>query len=115
MHCSPVYVHMEAPDECGHRCEPENKVRAIELIDEKVLKPMMEALDKAGEEYSILLMPDHPTPLALRTHTSDPVPFVLYRSTVEEQGPARYTEQDAASTGIYEPEGYTLMGKLMEQ
>ena len=110
-----VYVHMEAPDECGHRCEPENKVRAIELIDEKVLKPMMEALDKAGEEYSILLMPDHPTPLALRTHTSDPVPFVLYRSTVEEQGPARYTEQDAASTGIYEPEGYTLMGKLMEQ
>ena len=62
-----------------------------------------------------MLMPDHPTPLALRTHTSDPVPFVLYRSTVEEQGPARYTEQDAASTGIYEPDGYTLMGKLMEQ
>jgi 2,3-bisphosphoglycerate-independent phosphoglycerate mutase len=109
-----VYVHMEAPDECGHRFEPENKVKAIELIDEKVLKPMMEAMEKSGEDYAVLLMPDHPTPLELRTHTSDPVPFVIYRSNAEtDNGPARYTEAEAAATGVYFDHGYELMGELM--
>lgn len=110
-----VYVHMEAPDECGHRFEPENKVKAIELIDQQVLKPMMDALKAAGEDFSVLLMPDHPTPLEIRTHTADPVPFVIYRSNAEtDNGPARYTEADAASTGLYVDEGYTLMSKLIE-
>ena len=109
-----VYVHMEAPDECGHRFEPENKVKAIELIDREVLRPMMDAMEKAGEDYSILLMPDHPTPLELRTHTPDPVPFVIYRSNDEkDNGPDRYTEADAASTGVYVDEGYHLMEQLI--
>lgn len=109
-----VYIHMEAPDECYHRCEPENKVKSIELIDREVLAPVMEALDKAGEEYSILLMPDHPTPLELRTHTSDPVPFVLYRSNDEkDNGPDRYTEAHAESTGVYVAHGYELMQQLI--
>lgn len=109
-----VYVHMEAPDECGHRCEPENKVKAIELIDQKVLKPMMDALQKAGEPFRVLLMPDHPTPLELRTHTSDPVPFVIYSSDAEKTGgPARYTETDAQRTGIYVEHGYELMKQLI--
>lgn len=109
-----VYVHMEAPDECGHQCKPDLKVKSIELIDELVLKPMMEAMEKAGEDYCILLMPDHPTPLELRTHTSDPVPFVIYRSNAEvDSGAARYTEAEAEKTGVYVDQGCKLMQMLI--
>lgn len=109
-----VYVHMEAPDECGHQCKPELKVKSIELIDELVLKPMMEAMEKAGEDYCVLLMPDHPTPLELRTHTPDPVPFVIYRSNAEaDSGAARYTEAEAEKTGVYVDQGCKLMQMLI--
>ncbi len=109
-----VYVHLEAPDECGHRHEPENKIKAIELIDEKIIAPIMKAMKEAGEDFCMMVLPDHPTPLALRTHTSDPVPFIIYRSNAEkDSGVLRYTEADAASSKVYEPEGFRLMEQLI--
>lgn len=75
-----VYVHLEAADEAGHRHEIDNKVKSIELIDEKIVKPIVDMLKESGEDYHILLMPDHPTPLNIMTHTSDPVPYILYKS-----------------------------------
>lgn len=111
-----VYVHVEAPDECGHRGEIDNKVKAIELIDEKIVGPLLAGLAAAGEEYSILVMPDHPTPLAIKTHTSDAIPFLLYRSNdVKASGITTYTEDTAAATNLYLPEGYKLMAKLLQQ
>jgi len=112
--CDFVYVHMEAPDECGHRQEIANKVKSIELIDREVLGPIMNALDAKEEPYAILLMPDHPTPLDIRTHTADPVPFVLYRSD-KDLGPGveRYTEKLAEATGHFEEKGYTLLAQLV--
>lgn len=110
-----VYIHVEAPDECGHRGELENKIKSIELIDEFILGPLVKALDDAKEDYSILLMPDHPTPISIKTHSSDPVPFVIYRSN--EKAPSgfnSYCEKEAEKTGIFIGEGYTLMKKLIK-
>lgn len=110
-----VYVHLEAPDECGHRHEPENKVRSIELIDEKIIAPIIKAMKEAGEEFCMMVLPDHPTPLALRTHTSDPVPFIIYRSNDEkDSGVQRYTEVNAAATQVYVAEGFRLMEQLIQ-
>lgn len=109
-----VYIHVEAPDECGHHGDLEGKVRAIELIDELVVGPLLEGLAAAGEDYSILVMPDHPTPLAIKTHISDPVPYLLYRSTEEvDSGIESYTENTAKSTGLYVEQGQRLMEKLL--
>ena len=80
-----VYVHFEAPDECGHRNEPENKVKAIEMIDSRVL-PILEKGLEQYEDYKILLLPDHPTPIVTRTHASDPVPYLLYHGGRHHQG-----------------------------
>ena len=108
-----AYLHVEAADECGHRGEMDNKVLSIEKLD-AALGSIIECMEKAGESYSILLMPDHPTPLATRTHASDAVPYVIYRSDApKEKGNLRYTEKDAQSTGIYEPVGYKLMDKFL--
>ncbi len=104
-----VYVHIEAPDECGHRYEVENKPRSIELIDEKVVGPILEGI-KAFGDYRILVLPDHPTPLSLRTHTSEPVPFILYDSTDEKvSGVTGYDEEQAKTSGVFIEDGYTLM------
>ena len=112
--CDVVYIHVEAPDESGHRHELENKVRSIELIDSEILGYIMEELRKDGEDFSVLLMPDHPTPYELRTHVSDPVPFVLYRSDKEGALPTeRYTEELAKTTGLYLPEAHKLMSRLL--
>lgn len=109
-----VYIHVEAPDECGHHGDLEGKVRAIELIDELVVGPLLEGLAAAGEDYSILVMPDHPTPLAIKTHISDPVPYLLYRSTEDvDSGIESYTENTAKSTGRYVEQGQRLMEKLL--
>ena len=109
-----VYIHVEAPDECGHHGDLEGKVRAIELIDELVIGPLLKGLEAAGEAYSILVMPDHPTPLAIKTHISDPVPYLLYRSTDPvESGIETYTENTAKSTGRYVEQGQSLMEKLL--
>lgn len=110
-----VYVHLEGPDECGHRAELENKVKAIELIDEKIITPIKAALDAKGEVYRILVLPDHPTPLRLRTHTGDPVPYMLFDSCSKESHEERaYTERYAKTTGIYLEEGYTLMDQFLQ-
>ena len=106
---------MEAPDECGHRGETENKVRAIEDIDRRILTPLLAELGEMGE-YAILIMPDHPTPLALRTHTADPVPYLLYRSGQErDSGVGIFTEWAAASTGIFVERADALMGRLLDR
>jgi len=110
-----VYVHVEGPDECGHRAETENKVLAVELIDKKILKPVYEYLVSSGEDFKIMILPDHPTPVRLRTHTIDPVPFMIYSSTEEKSGVAHFTEESAGETGLYVPSGYTLMELLTEK
>lgn len=108
-----VYVHVEAPDECGHRYEIDNKVRSIELLDSKVVGPIMEGL-KQFDDYSILVLPDHPTPLSLRTHTSEPVPYILYRKNSEKpSGVTGYDEFQAKSSGILIDKGYTLMDRFL--
>lgn len=115
-----VYIHVEAPDECGHHGDLEGKIRSIELIDEQIVAPLLSGLKAAGEDYSILVMPDHPTPIAIKTHIADPVPYLLYRSTSEGQesqneGAETYTEKTAAATGRYEAQGYKLMKRLLAQ
>ncbi len=108
-----VYLHFEAPDECGHRGEAENKVKAIELIDRLALKPMLDYLGSCGDDYRILIMPDHPTPLDIKTHSSDPVPYLIYDSRVEREGVESFTEDNAEATGRMVLHGYRIMKKLL--
>lgn len=110
-----VYIHVEAPDECGHRCEPENKVKAIGLIDELVLKRVKEYLDAANEEYRILICPDHPTPLLTKTHSSEPVPYLIYDSRKSIAGVDTFTEANAAATGNFIEHGPSIMDRLLEK
>ena len=110
-----VYVHVEAPDECGHRAEIENKVKAIELIDAKILGPVYEYLCGCGDEFKIMVLPDHPTPICKRTHTMDPVPFFIYSSARKQDGCATFTEETASQMGYYIPNGFTLMNLLTEK
>ena len=90
-----VYIHVEAPDECGHRGEIENKVKAIELIDEHILKPVTDFL-RTFDDFAVLVCPDHPTPLSIRTHTSNPVPYLIYDSKNEvDSGVSKFCEEEA--------------------
>ena len=107
-----VYIHVEAPDECGHRAETENKVLAIEKIDAEILAPVLSYLACCGEDYRIMVLPDHPTPIELRTHTSNPVPFFIYDSKKENSGVLTFDEDTAAATGNYIADGYRLMELL---
>lgn len=107
-----VYVHVEAPDECGHRGEAENKVKAIELIDKHILSRLVDELEKYGE-YRILIMPDHPTPLCTMTHARDAVPFLLYDNKKAGSGVDTFTEDTAAASGIYYDHAPDLMGILL--
>ncbi|MBE6757793.1 MAG: cofactor-independent phosphoglycerate mutase [Ruminococcaceae bacterium] len=110
-----VYIHLEGPDECGHRGEAQNKVKAIEDIDRRVLAPLLEAL-KAMGDHTVLILPDHPTPLTIRTHSADPVPYLLYRSNAEKNsGVARFTEAEARRTGIHEEIGYHIMYHMLNK
>lgn len=77
-----VYIHVEAPDECGHRNEPENKVKAIELIDSRIMPIILDYLN-TQDDYKVMVLPDHPTPISTRTHASDPVPYLIYRKGKE--------------------------------
>lgn len=109
-----VYVHLEGADEAGHRGEVKNKVLSIEMIDEKIVAPIVSYLQGEGEDFHLLIMPDHPTPLAIKTHTADPIPYLLYCSEApEKEREISYTEKDAKSTGIYNPKGHTLINKLL--
>ena len=109
-----VYIHVEGPDEMGHQGSIDHKILSIEFLDQRLIRRVKDAMDASGEPYRILLMPDHPTPIRCRTHTSDPVPYVIYDSTAEQRKIAHYTEKEAASTGIYEAEGYQLMEKFLK-
>lgn len=109
-----VYVHFEAPDECGHRNEPENKVKAIEMIDSRVLPILEEGLEQY-EDYKILLLPDHPTPIVTRTHASDPVPYLLYQKSAPETGVDTINEETAKATGIYMENGPAMMPHFLGQ
>ena len=108
-----VYIHVEAPDECGHRHEIENKKRSLELIDEKILGPVLCELEKY-DDYKVLIMPDHATPLALRTHTNDPVPFLMYHKKGEVEGDESFTEETAGSTGEYIENGAELLQMFID-
>lgn len=112
--CDMVYIHLEAPDECGHRGEVQNKVCAIQEIDRQVLAPLLETM-KEIDDVSLLIMPDHPTPLSIKTHSSDPVPYLLYRSngTENTSQAARFTEATAAATGNVTADAADLMGRLL--
>ncbi len=110
-----VYIHMEAPDECGHHGDLEHKIYSIEQIDEKVVKPIVEELGKTGEDFRILICPDHPTPIKVMTHVSDPVPYMIYRSDKKiDSGISCYDEENAKKTGIFVPYGYELIKRLTE-
>ena len=108
-----VYLHFEAPDECGHRNEPENKVRAIELIDSLVLPVLLDYLKSQGD-FKIMILPDHPTPIVTMTHASDPVPYMIYSSVKESDGVESINENTAKETGIYIPDGTKLMQKFID-
>ena len=110
-----AYIHIEAPDEMGHQGSIQDKITAIENIDEKVLRVLIEGLDHAGEDYRILILPDHPTPIEVRTHTGDPVPYLLYDSTTKEEGMEAYNEKTAARTGNTWDDGYRLIGHLLQE
>lgn len=113
--CDLVYLHFEAPDECGHRGEHEKKVKAIELIEERALKPMLEYLDSCNDDYRILIMPDHPTPLDTMTHSSEPVPYLIYDSRKTLGGVETFTEETAKNTGVFVENGPSIMDKLLEK
>lgn len=109
-----VYVHVEAPDEMGHQGSIPNKIEAIESLDEKVIRIIKEGMEKAGADYRMLVMPDHPTPIRCRTHTSDPVPYMLYDSRKPIDNNGLYDEKYAKESGICREDGYTLINKLLE-
>lgn len=107
--CDFVYIHVEAPDEAGHRGELETKIKAIEAIDSRVLKPLLSGLEDFGD-FKLLLLPDHPTPMSVRTHVEDPVPFVIYHhGSKHKSGISSYCEESARSQEWLIEKGYTLM------
>ena len=108
-----VYIHLEGPDEMGHQGEMEHKIRSIEYIDEKIVAAVKAGLDTAGEDYRMLVLPDHPTPIRCRTHTADPVPYILYDSTKPLDQGCAFTEKDAKNSGIFVEHGYELIRKLI--
>ena len=107
-----VYVHVEAPDEMGHQGSVERKIKAIEYLDGRIIGPIYERMKELGEDFRMLVMPDHPTPMSTRTHASDPVPYMLYDSTKEEEHTWKYNEKEAKESGNYIGEGYTLIREL---
>lgn len=107
-----AYIHVEAPDEMGHQGSVEKKVQAIEYLDKRVIGPLTESLDREGTPYRLLVMPDHPTPIRVRTHTSDSIPYLLYDSTDLKEESWNYNEKEAKASGNMEPEGHKLIDKL---
>ncbi len=113
--CDFVYVHFEAPDECGHRREPQNKVRSIEMIDEKVLPIIIEGLEKF-DDYKVMILPDHPTPIVTATHSSDPVPYMIYHKKNEKENSYNtINEKTAKETGNFIDFGPDVMKKFLSK
>ena len=109
-----VYIHVEAPDEMGHQGSVERKIQAIEFLDEKVIRIVREEMERAGEDYRMLVMPDHPTPICVRTHTAEPVPYMLYDSTKELEKNWNYNEREAKLSGNDVAHGYEMIEKLFK-
>ena len=109
-----VYIHVEAPDEMGHQGSVERKVKAIEYLDGRVIGPVYEQMKKSGEDFRLLVMPDHPTPIRTRTHSSDPVPYMRYDSAAEQDHEWDYNEKEAKESGHYLDEGYTLIREFLK-
>ena len=110
-----VYIHVEAPDECGHRGEYDVKHLAIEKIDSLILAPVLKYLESCGEDFKIMVLPDHPTPLDIRTHSPEPVPFFIYDPADEKCGVEVFTEKTCEATGTYIPEGSELLGYMINK
>ncbi len=110
-----AYIHVEAPDEMGHQGSVEKKVKAIENIDEFVIGPLVEALKEKGEDFRILILPDHPTPIRVRTHTADAVPYLLYDSAKEESHTWDYNEAEAKESGNYVAKGHEMIDVLFSR
>ncbi len=109
-----VYLHVEAPDEAGHSGSLENKIRAMEDFDSRVVGPVLEGLKELGP-HRVLLLPDHATPLEIKTHSEEAVPFAIYDSRISGGSGETYDEASAASTGIHIENGYELMGKFIRK
>ena len=112
--CDFVYVHVEAPDEMGHQGLVEEKIQSISDLDQRLIALVEEAMDASGEDYRMLILPDHPTPIRVRTHTGDPVPYLLYDSTRQERKIASFSEAEARASGVYQPDGYKLIDELLK-
>ena len=112
--CDFVYVHVEAPDEMGHQGLLKEKIQSIEYLDRRLIAPVKKAMEDADEDFRMLVLPDHPTPICIRTHTGDPVPYVLYDSTRQRKTCRKYTEAEAEATGNFEPDGYKLIAQLLK-
>lgn len=111
--CDFAYIHVEAPDEMGHQGKVHEKVKSIEYLDSRLIALVKKAMEDAGEDFRMLVLPDHPTPIRIRTHTGDPVPYVLYDSTRQRKMVRRFTEEGARDSGNFEPHGYKLIEKLI--
>ncbi len=111
--CDFVYVHLEGPDEMGHQGSTERKVQAIENLDQRIIRPIVEGLRAAGEDFRMVILPDHPTPVSLRTHTADNVPYLMYDSTMEQEHSWKYNEEEAEKSGNLIVEGHKLIDHLL--
>lgn len=109
-----AYIHVEAPDEMGHQGSAERKVQAIEYLDKRVIRLIAEQMESAGQEFRMLVMPDHPTPIRCRTHVSDPVPYLLYDSRREDGSGLLYSEANGRAAGNFVADGYRMVDKLFE-
>ena len=111
--CDFAYIHVEASDEMGHQGRTQDKVKSIEYLDSRLIAKVKQAMEEAGEDFRMLVLPDHPTPIRIRTHTSDPVPYLLYDSTRQRKKRARFTEEEARLADNFEPNGFSLLEKLI--
>jgi len=108
-----VFVHVEAPDEAGHAGLIREKIQAIESFDELVVGQILTSMEERSEHFRVLLLPDHPTPIAKKTHTSDPVPFIIYDSISPRNNDCGFNEKDASQSGLFVEDGHTLLSRLL--
>lgn len=113
--CDFVYIHVEAPDECGHQAQLKEKIWSIEQIDSQIIGPVMAALEQSGEDWAVMVAPDHPTPIALKTHTRTPIPFAYCKNRQKGTQPRQYNEMTAQGTGVFVPKAHELLGRLLSE